>query len=81
MIVRLASGLPQSAKTDARAKTTEPEGGDLSALLDRSCQGQARPPRAFPASPEELAAHRAFLSELKDPIWLKLWGQSEEAQG
>ncbi len=78
LMAALAAG---ADKTDARAKTAEPEGGDLSALLDRGRQGQARPPRAFPASPEELAAHRAFLSELKDPIWLKLWGQSEEAQG
>ena len=30
-----------------------------------------RPPRAHAPSPDELAAHQAFLSKLKDPIWLK----------
>jgi DNA polymerase-3 subunit epsilon len=59
------------------AKTSQPENADLSALVNPN--RQVRPPRAFPASPEELAAHRAFLGELKDPIWLKLWG--ERAKG
>lgn len=29
-----------------------------------------RPPRPHAASPEELAAHAAFLTSLKDPVWL-----------
>ena len=29
-----------------------------------------RPPRPHAASPEELAAHRAFVERLRDPIWL-----------
>lgn len=63
------------------SKSTEPKDEDLSTLLERSRQGQARPPRAFPAAPEELAAHRAFLGELKDPIWLKLLDGHKEAGG
>ncbi len=31
-----------------------------------------RAPRAHSAKPEELAAHKAFLSELNDPLWEKL---------
>lgn len=34
-------------------------------------RGPARPPRPHAASPEELAAHAAFLAKLKDPLWLK----------
>jgi DNA polymerase III subunit epsilon len=30
----------------------------------------ARPPRPHAPSPEELAAHRAFLQQLTDPLWL-----------
>jgi DNA polymerase-3 subunit epsilon len=29
-----------------------------------------RPPRAHAPTPEELAAHQAFLAQIKDPIWL-----------
>ena len=29
-----------------------------------------RPPRPHAASPEELAAHAAFVAKLDDPIWL-----------
>ena len=29
-----------------------------------------RPPRPHAPSPEELAAHRAFLEQIKEPIWL-----------
>lgn len=34
-------------------------------------RGPARPPRPHAASPEELAAHAAFVGKLKDPLWLK----------
>lgn len=35
------------------------------------------PLRAFPASAEELAAHRSFLAQLKNPLWAKLLEPSE----
>jgi DNA polymerase III subunit epsilon len=33
-------------------------------------QRVARPPRPHAPSPEELAAHVAFLEQIKEPIWL-----------
>lgn len=36
-----------------------------------SREKKTRPPRSFPASPEELEAHHAFLKSLKEPIWSK----------
>ena len=32
--------------------------------------GPFRPPRAHAPTPEELAAHKAFVAGLKDPVWL-----------
>lgn len=40
-------------------------------LAAQAPRGPARPPRAHAASPEELAAHAAFVAKLKDPLWLK----------
>ena len=40
-------------------------------LAAQAPRGPARPPRPHAASPEELAAHAAFLAKLKDPLWLK----------
>ena len=51
-------------------------GLDLAALAQGGGMGQmveriARPPRAFPPSAVELAAHAAFLAKLKAPLWLE----------
>jgi DNA polymerase-3 subunit epsilon len=40
-------------------------------LAAQARPGPARPPRPHAASPDELAAHAAFLAKLKDPLWLK----------
>ncbi len=63
-----------TATTSAGAKT--PGAADFSSLVGQRASGEKRPPRAFPASAEERAAHRAFLDEIKDPIWHKIWEES-----
>jgi DNA polymerase-3 subunit epsilon len=40
-------------------------------LAAQAPRGPARPVRPHAASPEELAAHAAFVAKLKDPLWLK----------
>lgn len=40
-------------------------------LAVQAPRGPARSPRPHAASPEEIAAHAAFLAKLKDPLWLK----------
>jgi DNA polymerase-3 subunit epsilon len=40
-------------------------------LAAQAPRGPARPVRPHAASPEELAAHVAFVAKLKDPLWLK----------
>lgn len=40
-------------------------------LAAQAPRGPARPPRPHAATPEELAAHAAFVAKLKDPLWLK----------
>lgn len=37
----------------------------------KSLEKKIRPSRSFPASEEELEAHRSFLKSLKEPIWSK----------
>ena len=34
-------------------------------------QASQRAPRPMVPSPDELAAHAAFLARLKDPVWLR----------
>lgn len=40
-------------------------------LAAQAPRGPARPVRPHAATPEELAAHGAFVAKLKDPLWLK----------
>lgn len=40
-------------------------------LAAQAPRGPARPVRPHAATPEELAAHAAFVAKLKDPLWLK----------
>lgn len=40
-------------------------------LAAQAPRGPARPPRPHAATPEELAAHAAFVAKLKDPLWLR----------
>jgi DNA polymerase-3 subunit epsilon len=40
-------------------------------LAAQAPRGPVRPVRPHAASPEELAAHAAFVAKLKDPLWLK----------
>jgi DNA polymerase-3 subunit epsilon len=40
-------------------------------LATQAPRGPARPVRPHAATPEELAAHAAFVAKLKDPLWLK----------
>ncbi len=49
------------------------QAGAGSAATDGKPQGSGpfRPPRPHAPTPEELAAHKAFLASIKDPIWLK----------
>ena len=49
------------------------QAGAGSAATDGKPQGSGpfRPPRPHAPTPEELAAHMAFLASIKDPIWLK----------
>jgi DNA polymerase III subunit epsilon len=37
----------------------------------RAVTREPRPPRPHAPSVEELAAHQAFLADIKDPIWAK----------
>jgi DNA polymerase-3 subunit epsilon len=46
------------------------EAGEI-LLAAQPQRGPARPPRPHAATPEELAAHAAFVAKLKDPLWLK----------
>lgn len=48
-------------------------GADLgeAVLAAQTPRGPARPPRPHAPSPEELAAHAAFIAKLKEPLWLK----------
>lgn len=41
-------------------------------LAQVGVQRVARPARAFPVSEEELAAHREFIKNLKEPLWFKV---------
>jgi DNA polymerase-3 subunit epsilon len=45
-------------------------GGGDSIQVRVAAQRPVRPARPFEPSPEELAAHAAFLAKLKEPIWL-----------
>lgn len=47
---------------------TERRAAEEAAVAGSRVQG-VRPPRAHAASPEELAAHAAFLEKLQEPIW------------
>lgn len=40
-------------------------------LAAQAPRGPVRPPRPHVATPEELAAHAAFVAKLKDPLWLR----------
>lgn len=50
------------------AVDTERSAAEEAAVAGSRAQG-IRPPRPQAASPEELAAHAAFLDKLKEPIW------------
>lgn len=77
----LLGGSTSEAESRAANKSMNDTGvetpGDLAALA--TTNGPARPPRHFPASAAELEAHRAFLQELKDPIWQKIWDKRGKA--
>ena len=49
------------------------QAGAGSAATDGQPQGSGpfRPPRPHAPTPEELAAHKAFIADLKDPVWLE----------
>ncbi len=49
------------------------QAGFGSAATDGQPQGSGpfRPPRPHAPTPEELAAHKAFIAGLKDPVWLE----------
>ena len=49
------------------------QAGSGSAAMDVQPQGSGpfRPPRPHAPTPEELAAHKAFLAGIKDPVWLE----------
>ena len=49
------------------------QAGTGSAATDGQPQGSGpfRPPRPHAPTPEELAAHKAFIADLKDPVWLE----------
>lgn len=47
--------------------------GDMNFAKRNDAPGKrpVREPRLFPATPEELEAHAAFIAKLKDPVWLQ----------
>ena len=57
-------GLSSSAVTSEQRPTSNEQGFEIST-------GPMRPIRPHEASPEELAKHEAFLSQIKDPIWYR----------
>ena len=46
-------------------------GGAAGAAGKAQAGGPFRPPRPHAPTPEELAAHKAFIAGLKDPVWLE----------
>ena len=53
---------------DGDAVDVKPEENAVTANISTE-KSAARPPRAHRASPEELAAHQAFVTSMKDPVW------------
>lgn len=53
---------------DGDAVDVKPEENAVTANISTE-KSAARPPRAHHASPEELAAHQAFVTSMKDPVW------------
>ena len=53
-------GLAFQARAGSAATDGQPQGS-----------GPFRPPRPHAPTPEELAAHKAFIAGLKDPVWLE----------
>lgn len=49
------------------ASAVQAGGGPLAVAVDRD--SRARPPRAHEPTADELAAHAAFLTKLKNPLW------------
>ena len=45
-------------------------GGDTETVKKTQAANPFRPPRPHAPTPEELAAHKAFIAGLKDPVWL-----------
>ncbi|MCY3755432.1 MAG: DNA polymerase III subunit epsilon, partial [Alphaproteobacteria bacterium] len=45
-------------------------GGDAGTVEKTQAANLFRPPRPHAPTPEELAAHKAFIAGLKDPVWL-----------